>query len=108
MPLNIRNPRNPQSAALGLELNDEDVNPGNYNVIENIFVGISSSQERSTLQNESPCKMKSTILQLQNGNRFKMQPNRSLQKRKNTGKLESKKRKRKSELAIGQTYVQED
>ena len=37
-----------------------------------------------------------------------MQPNRSLQQRKNTRKLESNKRKRKSELAIGQTYVQED
>lgn len=108
MPLNIRNSRNPRSAALGLELNDEDVNPGNYNAIDNIFVGINSSQERSTLQNGSPCKMQSTRLRLQNGNRFKMQPNRSLRQRKNTGKIESKKRKRKSELATGQTYVQED
>lgn len=105
MPLNIRNPR---SAALGLELNDEDVNPGNYNAIENIFVGISSSQERSTLQNRSPCKMQSTRVRLQNGNCFKAQPNRPLQRRENSNKIESKKRRRKSELATGQTYVQED
>jgi hypothetical protein len=91
-----------------LELNDEDVNPGNYNAIENIFVGISSSQERSTLQNRSPCKMQSTRVRLQNGNCFKAQPNRPLQRRENSNKIESKKRRRKSELATGQTYVQED
>ena len=52
--LNIRNPRNPRTATLGLELNDEDLNQVNYNAIENIFLGIISSQERSTLQNGSP------------------------------------------------------
>ena len=62
IPLNIRTPRNPRSATLGLELNNDDANLGNYNAIENIFVGISSSQERSTLQNGSPCKMQSTRL----------------------------------------------
>lgn len=101
MPLNIRNPRNPRSAAFGSELDDEDVNPGNYNAIENIA-------ERSTLRNRNPCKTQSTRSRLQNGNRFKMQPNRPLRQRKNPDKIESKKRKRKSELATGQTYVQED
>lgn len=105
MPLNIRNPR---SAGIGLELNDENVNPGNSNAIENTFVRIISSQEKSTLQNGSLCKMQSTRLRLQNGNRFKMQPNRPLHQRENPNKIESKKRKRKSEVATGQTHVQED
>lgn len=105
MPLNIRNPRN---ATIGLELNDENVNPGNYNAIENTFVRIISSKERSTLQNGSRCKMQSTRLRLQNGNHFKMQKNRPLHQRENPNKIESKKRKRKSEVARGQTYVQED
>ncbi|KAH9315050.1 hypothetical protein KI387_023677, partial [Taxus chinensis] len=81
----------------------------NPNAIENTYVRISSSQERSILQNGSPCEIESTRMQFQSGNCFPVIPDRPQGKRQNPYRIESKRRKRRAlELDMEQNNLQED
>eukprot|EP01018_Ginkgo_biloba_P030813 Gb_27855 [translate_table: standard] len=96
------------TAALAWELRGQHVLPENQIATENTYAGLSSSQDRSSLQNGSPCEMQSTRRRLQSGNPCKIQQRKPSLQVRNPHKIEAKRKKRRDlEFATEYTYLPE-